>query len=62
MKEFKILGDVDACRFDNPETKRVVRQAVATLIEVTTSDGSAYNPDAEGWVVLLGSRHLALPR
>ena len=49
MKEFRSLGDVDACRFDSPETERVVREAVAALIEATAPD----DPRDSGWTILL---------
>ena len=53
MLEFKSLADVEACAFDDPRHERVVRDAVKTLIDATSSAQVAYDPDADGWVVML---------
>jgi hypothetical protein len=53
MLEFKSLADVDACQFDDPCVGRAVRDAVAMLVDAVSCPEHPYDPDADGWVVLL---------
>ena len=53
MVEFKSLADVAAHPFANPKHRRAVEDAVRQLVEDLPPPDCPYNPDADGWVVLL---------
>ena len=53
MREFRSLADVDACHFDDPRIGRAVRDAVATLVDAVSCPERPYDPDTDGWIVLL---------
>jgi hypothetical protein len=52
MKEFKSLEDVEKARLPD-EVSRVVRGTLEGLIEAYAECGGQYEPDVDGWTVLL---------
>lgn len=53
MVEFKSLADVAAHPFANPKHRRAVEDAVRQLVEDLPDPDYPYNPDTDGWVVLV---------
>jgi hypothetical protein len=52
MKEFRCRDDVERARLPD-ELARVVRGTLEGLIEAYAGSGSRFEPDADGWTVLI---------
>lgn len=52
MKEFRSLEDVDGMQL-SPETARLVRRTLQTLIDAYAEVGDLYDPNVDGHTVLI---------
>ena len=52
MKEFRRIEEVDAARLP-PDLARAVRGTLEALIGAYAEGGAAYDPEADGWTVLV---------